>query len=290
MTRPTPALIVAAAVLAAGPLPAQQVFRSGVEGVVVDVWVRDGKRPVANLTAKDFQLRDNGVSQGIRDFTVESLPLDVTLTLDVSGSIARPQLDRIEHAERQVLNALHPTDRCRILTFTTKTVERAPMAPATPALPPLTSGGGTALFDAAAQTLIAVPDPDRRRFAIVMTDGGENRSVVDASTLLEAAKASDVVLDFVFPMPGNTELPPETNWNLLERVAHTTGGQMIRLTHDDLGAGFVAAIDDFRVSYRLRYVPQDVKRSGWHEIKVDVVQPATASPYTVRARKGYYSQ
>lgn len=290
MSRPTPASLVVAAMLAVCPLAAQQVFRSGVEGVVVDVWVRDGKRPVANLSAGNFQVRDNGVYQSIRDLTVESLPLDVTLTLDVSGSIARPQLDRIENAERQVLTALHSTDRCRILTFTTKTVERAPMAFATPALPPLTSGGGTALFDATAQTLVAVPDPDRRRLAIVMTDGGENRSVIDASTLLEAAKASDVVLDFVFPMAANTELPKETNWSLLERVAETTGGQMVRLTHEDLGAGFVAAIDDFRVSYMLRYVPQGVKRARWHEIKVDVVQPPATGRYTVRARKGYYSQ
>ena len=164
------------------------------------------------------------------------------------------------------------------------------MASGTPALPPLTFGGGTALFDATAQTLVAAPDPDRRRFGTVLTDGGENRSVIDATTLLEAAKASDVVLDFVFPMPANTELPSETNWNLLERVAQTTGGQMIRLTHADLGAGFVEAIDDFRVSYMLRYTPQGVKRGGWHEIKVDVAHPPAARPYEVRARKGYYSQ
>jgi VWFA-related protein len=284
-----PASIVAALALGA-PTLAQQVFRSGVEGVAVSVSVRDGKRPVPNLTARDFKLRDNGVYQTIRDLSVETLPLDLTLTLDVSGSITRPQLDRIERAERQILSGLHPTDRCRILTFTNRTVERAPMAPATPVLPPLESGGSTALYDATAQTLIAVPDPDRRRFAIVMTDGGENASVIDASTLLEAAKASDVVLDFVLPLPGLMEIPRETNWNLLGRVAQTTGGRMVRLVHPDLGQGFIDALEDFRASYMLRYVPAGVKRGGWHDVKVDVVQPPDASPYTTRARKGYYSQ
>jgi hypothetical protein len=38
----------------------------------------------------------------------------------------------------------------------------------------------------------------------------------------------------------------------------------------------------------LRYVPQGVKKGGWHEIKVDVVQPPDATPYSVRARTGYY--
>src|SRR5947207_1349425 len=147
MTRPTWPVSVVAALALAVPIAAQQVFRSGVEGVVVSVWVSDGRRPVPNLTARDFQLRDNGVYQVVRDASVETLPLDLTLTLDVSGSIQRPQLDRIERAERQVVNALHPTDRCRILTFTTRTVERAPMAAATPVLPPLSSGGGTALYD-----------------------------------------------------------------------------------------------------------------------------------------------
>jgi hypothetical protein len=41
-------------------------------------------------------------------------------------------------------------------------------------------------------------------------------------------------------------------------------------------------LEDFRVSYMLRYVPPG------HEIKVDVVQPPDAPPYSVRARTGYY--
>jgi hypothetical protein len=47
---------------------------------------------------------------------------------------------------------------------------------------------------------------------------------------------------------------------------------------------FVRAIEDFRSSYVLRYMPEGVARDGWHDINVRVVK---GGPYEVRARSGY---
>ena len=54
--------LVAAACPQAPPPP---TFTVGVEGVYVDVFVTDGSRPVAGLTASDFALKDNGVRQPV---------------------------------------------------------------------------------------------------------------------------------------------------------------------------------------------------------------------------------
>ena len=68
-------------------LGAQQTFRSGADGVRVDVHVQVGKKPVAGLTAADFDVRDSGVRQDVQALAIEDVPLSLVLALDVSGSV-----------------------------------------------------------------------------------------------------------------------------------------------------------------------------------------------------------
>jgi hypothetical protein len=62
-----------------------QTFRSDAEGILVNVSVTRGNRPVEGLRAEDFELTDNGVRQHIQDVTVDTWPIDLTLAVDVSG-------------------------------------------------------------------------------------------------------------------------------------------------------------------------------------------------------------
>ena len=43
-----------------------QIFRSRADAVTIQVAVKSGNKPVAGLTAADFDLRDNGVPQEIK--------------------------------------------------------------------------------------------------------------------------------------------------------------------------------------------------------------------------------
>ena len=61
-----------------------QVFRGGTDVVAIDVTVQDGKRPVAGLTAADFDVRDNGVRQTITEVTYARVPIDLRLVFDTS--------------------------------------------------------------------------------------------------------------------------------------------------------------------------------------------------------------
>ena len=100
---------VAAAIVAAearGPVR-QPVFKSGALTVSVNASVKKGNRAVANLTAKDFRLTDNGVEQRIEAVAIESVAVDVSLFLDTSGSTAG-KLDDMKRDVQGIIRMLRP--------------------------------------------------------------------------------------------------------------------------------------------------------------------------------------
>ncbi|MCR4373694.1 MAG: hypothetical protein NUW22_02480, partial [Acidobacteria bacterium] len=92
-------------VLTAGMVAQAQAptFRAVAEGVTVDVSVQVGTRPVTNLQIADFELLDNGVPQTIADLTFGTLPIDVTVALDISYSVRGTMLDRLRRAVGQLV-------------------------------------------------------------------------------------------------------------------------------------------------------------------------------------------
>ena len=82
----------------------------------MSVSVKRGNNVVANLKAADFVLTDNGVPQTVEAVSIESVPIDVTLFLDTSGSTAG-KLDEMQHDVQTVLQLLRSGDRFRLLTI-----------------------------------------------------------------------------------------------------------------------------------------------------------------------------
>ena len=104
--------LVLGLVLAAG---GQQLFRSGVDAVVIPASVRNGNKPVTGLTAADFELRDNGVVQELQNVSAEKIPIDVTLLLDLSSSVDGPMLRRLKAAVDDTASLLRSDDRIRLV-------------------------------------------------------------------------------------------------------------------------------------------------------------------------------
>ena len=94
----------------------QAVFRARTDSVAISASVKRGNAAVANLTANDFKLTDNGVQQSIEAVTIESVPLDVTLFMDTSGSTAGA-LDRMKANVIAIAKMLRPDDQFRLLTI-----------------------------------------------------------------------------------------------------------------------------------------------------------------------------
>jgi len=281
--------VLAAAALALVALaPQQGVFRTRTDVVAIDVAVAEGRKPILTLNAADFELRDNGVVQTIEDFEREKLPLDVTITADLSGSMGPAKLASIERAVKQVGATMRDVDRSAVMTFTSVVTERRPMGP-----PPVTVDlsvnlrGDTSIIDALLLALVTEPLPDRRQLGLFMTDGDETTSVFDPQTALETAKFSSTQMCFVIVRDKDSgPLKNGLMLSLFRTVASTTGGEIITLkAGDDLSKAFLAAVENFRTSYVLRYSPKGVPTRGWHEVQVRTRN----SKYSVRARRGYWS-
>jgi VWFA-related protein len=189
------------------------VFKSDVALVRVDAQVLDrDNRAVTGLHATDFELRDEGRVQPIRNFASEEMPIDVLLLLDVSGSM-RPHVERISSAAHQALQVLGKDDRVGIMVFDRSTRLRLPFRNSRDdverALETLLRqegfNGGTditrAMLDAAAYVQRSARVEARRAIVILTDDETEfgrddervERALVKADAVMSALIAPDAM-------------------------------------------------------------------------------------------------
>jgi len=303
---------------------AQQTFRSGVDGVVIPVSVRSGNRPVAGLTAADFELRDNGVVQELQDVSAEKLPIDVTLLLDLSSSVDGPMLQRLKTAVADTATLLRPDDRMRLVALSQVLREVFPFRDKTAAiahdLEALEAEGATSLYDGLAATMMRPTDVGRRQLIVAFADGRDSTSILDESAAKAIARLSDAVVDIVVPVApqkgsltrrlsqraggapdsltgasnvtvngeGPAGVAPGGVPQELSDLVAPTAGQVLPLEPEaSISRMFEAMLDDFRATYVLQYVPKGVDSAGWHEIEIGLKK---RGKFDVRARKGYRGQ
>jgi VWFA-related protein len=314
MMRP---VLIAALATASMATSAAQVFRSGVDGITVVVSVRHNNKPIAGLTAADFQLTDNGVPQKISSVAAERVPLDLTLLLDLSSSVDGPQLQRIKAAVADTAGLLRPDDRIRLVAISQVLQEVFPFQPrsASIALNGLRAEGATSLYDGMAATMMRPADVGRRQLIVAFTDGRDSTSIIDQRIALEIARRSDAVLSIVVPVEaaeasasrrlaqrntldsltgaanvttegrGPADVGADGVPTALAQLVAPTGGLVIPLgTGESISRVFKATLEDFRASYVLQYTAEGVADEGWHELAVTVKKRGGLD---IRARKGY---
>ena len=242
MSVPWPALThacaAAAIALTAMPRPvAQQVpaFRGGIDLVTVGVTVTDRTGVlVADLGAEDFEIQEDGRTQTISyflagDLVAGALPsLHVGVLLDVSESMAG-EIGFARTAAIKFLNALERAADMTVVDFDTEVrvgrfgqgdfprlVERIRQQKV---------GGLTALYDAIGVYLDGAAGQDGRTIMLLYTDGGDTRSALSLSELMQLLKASDATVYAIGslanrPMPGRLQQE-----RVLRQIAEVTGGQ-----------------------------------------------------------------
>jgi Mg-chelatase subunit ChlD len=264
----------------AGAAVQQSPYRSRTDVVLIDAVVTDRRKPVTHLTKDDFELRDNNVVQQILDASRETFPLDVTVVVDISGSMSKADRAVVERAIGQVSAALRPVDRAAVVAFGAHISERTPLGHPPIPIDLSVVGSGTAVFDALLISLVTPPAVDRRQLVLLMTDGQDTASYFDGQVVVETARYASASTSIVL-VPNRASLPMR---GVLHAVASTTGGEVIELKrNDELSRAFLAALESFRTSYVLRYAPAGVTAAGWHDIAVMV----KGRDYVVRARRGY---
>lgn len=299
--------LVAAIVAVSGWTPdARQTFRSGVDAVVVDVLVTERNRPIAGLTAGDFELRDNGVVQQIDAVAMGDVPVTLMLVLDVSESVKGEPLEHLRAAIGAAGDALSPDDHLSLLTFSHQ-LDLASPPTADPGLvrssaKAVDAGGATALYDATLAALVSRHKVEGRVVMLLFSDGADTSSWLDPRAVLAAAQRSDVVI-YGVTLRRQTEQRNlrEARQNRLERdwfreaptsfgrhflplLAEDTGGSvLVAERSDQLRDTFLRVVGEFKSRYLLSYTPRGVEPGGWHAIDVRL----QGKRGDITARRGY---
>lgn len=153
------------------------VIRLDTDLVSIDVKVLDraGNRNIGGLKASDFVVFEDGVRQKISSFAEETVPLNVVLLLDTSGS-TRDDLSLMRRAARRFLDELRPQDRVAVVQFNKQvelledlTADRTKLEEALELLKP---GTGTSFYDALLLVIDEVfKETAGRKAIIALTDG-----------------------------------------------------------------------------------------------------------------------
>ena len=256
-------------------------FRSNSLAVRVDVLVTDGAKPVAGLTAQDFDLRDNGVAQSLELVDAADVPLNVVLALDTSGSTSGARQADLVAASNALLDGLKPGDRAALTTFSHAVAPRialtADLAAVRDALGVLNPTGRTSLADGIYVALSTTLTQPGRSLVVVCSDGSDISSWLRPDELIESAKRANAVIYGVASADAK-------RGSVIERVTEATGGDLLRITSSaDIRGAFQKILQDFRNRYVLAYTPTGVPPGGFHRLEVRIKRRGLA----VKARPGY---
>lgn len=287
--------------------PQRPTFRAGTDVVTLTAFVRQGNLTVPGLTPDDFIVTDNGVRQAVTVIPGEAVPFDLTIVLDLSGSV-EGILDQLKRQVSEVAALLRPDDRLRLVTFSDRIVDIFGFLPGDADLPmdTLRAGPLTPLYDAMAMTLMRVRPADRGQVVVLLTDGYDTSSTFSLSQVRDVALRSEDVfhLFIVHQDPGALPVPHEqvdtrqfwfpegldivagdTPMQTMGDIARITGGEMSEVfARDHIPGDLKKAIEDFRASYILQYTVQGVDPKGRHKLTVKLDRPGD---YSIRARREY---
>jgi VWFA-related protein len=259
--------------------PAQ--FRSRVDVISVDALVTVGGRPVAGLTAADFEVRDNGVLQQVRLADGAASRLDVILVLDTSASLTPERQKQLRAASETLLEQLRPDDRAALVTFDHAVARRqnltSDFSRVQQTLLGGLAGGRTSLVDAMYTGLVMAEAGDRRALLIALSDGLDTSSWLEPAVVVDVAKQQAVVAYGVSTAGSAT--PP-----VLVAIASATGGDVIDARSRTIEQAFTDVLNEFRRRYLLTFSPERDPDSGWHTLDVRVKRRGA----TVKARNGYF--
>ena len=273
----------------------QPVFRAGVDVVRVDVSVMNGLNPVAGLKAADFVVTDNGVAQALDSVSLDSVPLNLMLVLDTSGSLTGERLTHLIDAVNGLVKSLRDEDAASLMTFSepirlavTTTRDRAPLVTS---LTGLTAAGMTSVNDAIflALQLRAADAGESRPVLLLFSDGRDTSSWLRSDHVIEATKRSGMlvhVVELVADEWMGTRGVEARPSSFLGRLADTGGGRRwFAKSARDLRELFGKVLNELRARYLLTYSPSGVSREGWHDVKVTLKNGRGE----VTARPGYFA-
>jgi VWFA-related protein len=270
-----------------------QTIRVDTQFVLLDALVQTKKTGLAvdALTAKDFQLSEDGVPQTITYFSRDQLPLSVVLLFDMTETV-HAALGPLAKAGLQVLSHLKPEDEVAVMIFSSRTellqgftTNRADAAYAIKTASWMADVEGTFLdedmFEGVEQVLKA--KPGNRRVLLWLTDGTANQENAStratigqhaAAHLHSQPEAMLALLESGAVVSALIDRTAETNRAIIDsgvngtrlgdidQYSRATGGPVLSISSKDAADRLSLLIDQLRSRYTLGYKPVAVAPRG----------------------------
>ena len=231
---------------------------------------------------------DNDQPQELSVFDNGLQPITVAVMRDMSGSML-PARAFTDAAMKQFVESLLPDDRACYGVFAgSVAVNRRLTSNHGQLLQAIGSPvpgfrDGTALWDAVSMGMQLLREESGRRVVLAMTDGGDNRSETDVTTLETSFVNAEMMLYVVglSTRPGNPD-PPRDLKRAASVAAQTGGGTFFMRSNDDLTAAFQQISDELHHQYLLGFTPKSFD-GKIHKLEVRMKDPDLKA----RARKSY---
>ena len=297
---PSRSVVLAALVVTATATLDAQRFTSRAVAVRVDVLVTNGGQLVRGLSARDFDVRDEGVPQTVSQVELEQIPLNLILVFDTSGSVAGDRMRALLEAGRALLDGLRDQDRVALVSFSTRVRLLTPLTSnrqqIRAAFDTLEAHDATSLRDAAFAGLALRESDPGRTLLLIFSDGDDTSSWLTTPKVIETAKRTDAVVyavvvpfqrAFWTPQGGATVDTVKKAGKFLESLTEETGGRILfASSNSDLRATFTKTLAEFHDRYVLSYTPTGVSATGWHRLEVKL----KGKSGKVTARRGYSAE
>lgn len=236
-----------------------------------------------------FKVMDNGKEGEILEFgKAFDQPISIALLLDASASMTYSMEEAEKAAVAFVKHTLKPGDRCTVfsvrdtprreaaLTSDREAIEKAILS--------IHAGGRTSLYDSIASAIREMKDEKNRRAIVVLTDGGDNTSMLGFDEIDRMTKESGIPIYFIAYDSGE---PTEVqDMNRLSYLAGETGGFLVTASEKNLTAKYSDIERDLRGQYAILYKIVDYAKHGaWRKVRVVMNSPRL----TARTINGYFA-
>ena len=193
--------VIAGSASVAGQNQEEFRFRSGVDLVNVTATVVDRSgRFVPGLRQSDFIVYEENELQEVTHFSNERVPVSLGLVLDTSGSMVGEKLtNALMAVDRFLTKLLSPEDEIFLYKFNNYpelvqdwTTNRQALSRA---IRRINANGGTAMYDAIAESVpLAQTGQHRKRAVVLISDGNDTDSQVSLNDVKQLIRESEVLV------------------------------------------------------------------------------------------------
>ncbi len=278
------------------PEPASFQIAVDVNLVVLPIAVHDRQgHSVSDLHEQDFEVYEDRVSQRIKLFRHEDIPVIAGLLIDHSGSM-RTKLAQVTAGARAFVQFSNPRDQMFVVNFNEKVSLGLPQdIPFSANVNELgwaiwkaPGAGETALYDAIIEALHWSQTGEReKKVLVVISDGADNASVHSLPQVLEMAEQSNAIIYTIgLFAPGD----PDANPRVLGHLAKATGGEAFFPGQLSAVVEICESIaHDIRDQYTIGYSSDAARNGAYRTVRVAARAPGQGK-LVVRTRAGYIAR